>query len=68
VLTPAGLATRPGPARQRHAAAAATHHVRRRMYSVVGGFIYQIGVNVRMIYLRTVIGRGNAAKIQGYSV
>jgi len=67
VLTPAGLATRPGPARQRHAAAA-THHVRRRMYSVVGGFIYQIGVNVRMIYLRTVIGRGNAAKMQGCSV
>lgn len=39
--------------------AAATHHARRRMCSVVGGFIFQTGVDVRMIYLRTVIGREN---------
>lgn len=40
--------------------AAATHHAQRRMCSVVGGFIYQTGVDVRMIYLQTVIGRENA--------
>lgn len=65
MLTPAGLATRPGPARQRQADA--THHARRRMCNVVGGFIYHTAVDVRMIYLRTVIGRGDAAAMQDCS-
>jgi len=46
--------------------AAATHHAQRRMCSVVGGFIYQTGVDVRMIYLQTVIGRENAKMVRSY--
>lgn len=63
VLTPAGLVPPAPKTRRRHMQPHITR-ARRRMCSVVGGFIYQTGVDVRMIYLRTVIGRGEYRKLR----